>query len=97
MRVIAKRVLREFWEKHSDAEQPLKTWYKKASNGDWDKPMVIKAEFPSASILKNSRVVFNVCRNKYRIVAEINYQRKWLFIRFIGTHATNDSIDSDNV
>jgi mRNA-degrading endonuclease HigB of HigAB toxin-antitoxin module len=28
MRVVAKRILREFWEKHTDSEDQLKTWYK---------------------------------------------------------------------
>jgi mRNA interferase HigB len=97
MRVIAKRILREFWEKHRDAEQPLKTWYKKASHGDWNNPMEVKAIFSSASILKNSRVVFNICRHKYRLVVDINYQKKLVFIRFMGTHADYDAIDADNV
>ena len=35
MRVIAKRTLREFWEKHADSEQQLKAWYNEAEQVDW--------------------------------------------------------------
>jgi len=29
MRVIAKKILRQFWEMHADSEEQFKTWYKK--------------------------------------------------------------------
>ena len=32
MRVIAKRTLREFWIKHKDSEEQLKTWYNELEN-----------------------------------------------------------------
>ncbi|GAB2789188.1 type II toxin-antitoxin system HigB family toxin [Rhabdobacter roseus] len=84
MRVIAKKILREFWVKHADAEEFLKTWYKEATKATWKSPADIKADYTKASILKNSRVVFNICGNKYRLIVEINYPRQWVFIRFIG-------------
>lgn len=31
-RIIAKSTLREFWKKHADSEQYLKTWYDTAKN-----------------------------------------------------------------
>jgi mRNA interferase HigB len=31
-RIFAKSTLREFWEKHPDSEQYLKTWYDTAMN-----------------------------------------------------------------
>ncbi len=97
MRVIAKKILREFWEKHNDAEQPLKTWYKEASKSTWLNPSEIKSEYPKASILKAGRVVFNICGNKYRLVVDVNYERHWLFIRFIGTHSKYDNIDANKI
>lgn len=97
MRVIAKKVLREFWEKHNDSEQQLKTWYKEASKAYWASPSQIKAEYSKASILKNGRVVFDICGNKYRLAVDINYERKWVFIRFIGTHSDYDKIDANKI
>jgi mRNA interferase HigB len=97
MRVIAKKILREFWEKHKDSEEQLKTWYKEASSSKWNSPIDIKSEYPKASILKGGRVVFNICGNNYRLIAQINYTRRWVFIRFIGTHKEYDSIDADKI
>ena len=97
MRVIAKRILRDFWEKHNDSEQPLKTWYKDALKAKWKNPNDIKADYPKASILKSSRVVFNICGNKYRLIVAINYEREWIFIRFIGTHSEYDKIDANKI
>ncbi len=97
MRVIAKKVLREFWEKHEDAEQPLKTWFKEASLANWKDPMDIKSAYIKASILKNSRVVFNICGNKYRLITKVEYEKGWVFIRFIGTHSDYDRIDAESI
>ena len=97
MRVIAKKILREFWEKHNDAEDQLKTWFKEALKANWKTPADIKKEYARASILKQSRVVFNICRNKYRLIVEINYVRQWIFIRFIGTHTDYDKINAEKI
>lgn len=97
MRVVAKKILREFWEKYTDSEQQLKTWYKEASRASWKRPDEIKDDYAKASILKSGRVVFNICGNKYRLIVDINYDRQWVFIRFIGTHDEYDKTDADNV
>ena len=34
---------------------------------------------------------------KYRLVASINYQKGWLFIKFIGTHAEYNKIDASTI
>ncbi len=97
MRVFSKKILREFWVKHNDSEEQLKTWYKEASKAKWQNPSDIKAEYIKASILKGGRVVFNICGNKYRLIVEINYKRQWNFIRFIGTHTEYDKIDAEKI
>ena len=50
-RIIAKKTLREFWEKHADSEQYLKTWYETAKNSDWNSPNEVKKTYINASIL----------------------------------------------
>jgi mRNA interferase HigB len=97
MRVIAKKILREFWEKQTDSEHQLKTWFQDASKANWTSPNDIKSEYPKASILKHSRVVFNICGNKYRLIVQLNYTRQWVFIRFIGTHNDYDRIDAEKI
>ncbi|RUA33294.1 MAG: type II toxin-antitoxin system HigB family toxin [Bacteroidetes bacterium] len=97
MRVIAKKILREFWEEHAETEEQLKTWYKEASKALWNNPTDIKNEYAKSSILKGGRVVFDICGNKYRLVVDINYERQWVFIRFIGTHSDYDKIDANTI
>jgi mRNA interferase HigB len=97
MRVVAKRVLREFWKNHPDSEGQLKSWHKEASNAKWAHPNDIKLAYPKASILKSGRVVFNICGNRYRLIVKINYMRQWILIRFIGTHQAYSQIDAENI
>ena len=89
-RIIAKKTLREFWEKHADSEEYLKTWHETAKTSDWKKPNDVKKTYAHASIIANERVVFNIKGNSYRLVVKFNYKRQWAFIRFIGTHAEYD-------
>ncbi len=96
-RIIAKKTLRIFWEKHADSEQYLKTWYDTAMNSKWKSPNDIKKTYINASILKNSRVVFNIKGNSYRLVVKFNYVRQWAFIRFVGTHSEYNRINADTI
>lgn len=97
LRVIAKKILREFWQRHSDCEQQLKTWFQEASKAGWKNTKDIKVEYPSASFLAYNRVVFNVKGNHYRLVVRINYDYKMVWIRFIGTHSEYDKIDATKI
>ena len=94
MRVIARRTLREFWERHPDAEASLKSWFKEARSACWKSPADLKARYPSASILANNRAIFNIRGNNYRLVTAIHFEHAVLYIRFIGTHAEYDQIDA---
>jgi len=97
LRVIAKRILRDFWTKHPDCEQQLKAWYKEAEDAGWKNPNEIKKEYPSASILEDNRIVFNIKGNKYRLIVRVNYHYQMLWIRFIGSHAQYDKIDASKI
>ncbi len=97
MRIIAKRTLREFWELYSDAEEALLAWYREVEKEDWDTPAKVKGKYRTASILGDSRVVFNIKGNDYRLVVKINYPYRVVYIRFVGTHAEYDGIDAEEV
>ena len=96
-RIIAKRTIHEFWEIFPDSKDYLETWYETVKGAEWKTPNDIRQFYATVSILKNSRVVFNIKGNDYRLVAKINYEKQWLFIRFIGTHKEYDKIDADNI
>ena len=100
MRIISKRTLREFWEsdpKYLDSKGPLEAWYDELLKADRGTPQDLKAQFRNASILKNSRVVFNIKGNDYRLIAALNYPYRIVFIKFVGTHKQYDEIDAETV
>jgi len=100
VRVISKQTLRRFWEGASgrdDARRALEAWHREARRAAWRSPQDIKRQYASASVLKGSRVVFNICGNRYRLVVRINFSLQIVFIRFVGTHAQYDAIDAETV
>ena len=97
MRIIAKKILRDFWEIHSDCEQQLKSWFRETSKPEWTNPNEIKNEYPSASILNDNRVVFIIKGNKYRLIVKINFEYEMVWIRFIGTHKEYDAINATTI
>ena len=97
MRVIAVPALKALWQQHPDAEQPLKAWFEEASKAVWTQPSDIKAQYRSASILKNRRLVFNIKGNDYRLVVAVAYRLQIVYVKFIGTHQHYDTIDAHTI
>ena len=97
MRIIKRSTLRDFWERHPDAEQPLKAWFQEARRAVWNNSHDVKARYRSASVIGHSRVVFNIAGNRYRLVVAFNYSYCIAYIRFVGTHADYDRIDVETV
>ena len=96
-RIFAKSTLMNFWIKYPDSEQYLKTWYDTAISANWNTPNEVKQSYINASVLRDSRIVFNIKGNKYRLVAKFNFKKQWIFIRFIGTHIEYDMIDANTI
>ncbi len=89
--------LRAFWERYPDAEQPLKAWYEEATSASWSQPADIKAQYRSASMLKNRRVVFNIKGNDYRLIVAIACKLQIIYVKFAGTHREYDAVDAETV
>ena len=60
---------------------------------DWKEPEDVKKKYVKASIVGDNRVVFNIKRNRYRLVVKFSYDHRCGWIRFIGTHKQYDDID----
>ena len=97
MRIISRKALREFWEKHPDSRQQLQTWYVDVKHAQWKKPADIKRVYKNASFLADNRVVFNVKGNKYRVIVVVEYRFEAVFIRFVGTHQEYDRIHAESI
>ena len=93
MRIIAKGTLREFWEQNPDAETGLRFWYTKISKNDWNTPNDVINGFNGADTVGNGRIVFNICKNKYRLIVFFRYDIQVAYIRFIGNHKEYDAIN----
>ena len=94
MRVIARSTLKKFYEipNYGDSKEALEVWYHEVKRASWNSWADI-----NASILKNNRVVFNICGNKYRLVVKVNHEAQLVYIRFVGTHKEYDKINAEEI
>jgi mRNA interferase HigB len=97
MRIISRKTLREFWEKHPDSRQQLQAWYVDVKHSQWKKSSDIKATYRNASFLADNRVVFNIKGNKYRVIVVVEYRFEAVYIRFVGTHQEYDRINAETI
>ena len=97
MNVYNKSSLIGFYTKHSDCKGTLEKWYNDVLSKEWRKPGDVTRDFNTARAIKNNRVIFKINENDYRLIAEINYEKGWLFIKFIGTHQEYNKIDAVTV
>ena len=93
MQVVALRTLKRFWERHPQAETPLRTWHSLVSQAEWTGPTSIRAQFRSADFVADNRVIFDIGGNKFRLVAHVSYEYKAVLVKFVGTHNEYDAID----
>ena len=103
MRIIAKSAITEFCAKNKRKDAPVASealwaWHNEVKAAVWKQPADVKTKYKSASIVSGNRVVFNICGNKYRLVARIKYKPSGIvWIRFIGTHSQYDKINAKEV
>lgn len=97
MRIIAVKTLKFYWEKYPDAQAALFAWYEEVSEADWSSPNEMKVQFRSASVITGKRVVFNIHGNNYRLLVDIEFKFKIVFIVWFGTHKDYDKLDAKTV
>lgn len=73
--VVNHKAIRSFGVIHADATNPLDRWYRVVRN---------------TADLVTPFTVFDIGGNKYRLIAEINFNRGFIFIRHILTHKQYD-------
>lgn len=95
MKLIGKKLLQEFKEKHADARSQIESWEAEAEEAQWQTPHELKGRYPKASLIKNQQAVFDICRNKYRLLTQINYKNSIVLIKKIGTHKEYDNWDTN--
>jgi mRNA interferase HigB len=89
MRIISRKALRQFWEVHPDAEQPLEDWYRISKHAEWSNLVETRLDFPHADPVGEC-TVFNIGGNKYRLITKIRYNKQRVYIIHVLTHKEYD-------
>lgn len=75
----------EIWRERPNARGPLDRWYGVAKRATWVSFAEAKESFNAADSVAPF-VIIDIGGNKFRLIAEINFIRRVLFIRRIMTH-----------
>ena len=99
MRIIKVRTLTDYCKlsKYKNAEEPLKAWIYEVKFSVWNNANELKAKYRNASIISSKRVVFNIKGNDYRLIVDVEYKLKIVFVVWFGTHKEYDKIDVKTV
>lgn len=79
------------------AEESLKAWIYEVRYSEWNNANELKLKYGNASVISSKRVVFNIKGNDFRLIVDIEYKLKIVFIVWFGTHAEYDEIDAKTV
>jgi mRNA interferase HigB len=92
MKLISNKLLREFADLHSTAEQPLQDFRHLLERGSYANFSKLKATFASVDKV-GDRYVFNIGGNKYRLIAAIAFQAGLVWVKAVLTHEQYDKGD----
>ena len=94
IRVISMKRLRKFWNKYPDAQLPLRSWYKIALSANWNNLQEVRMTYANSDGVKTKNgedlTVFNICGNKYRLIARIKFPHQLVNVRAVLTHNEYD-------
>ncbi len=91
MRIISRKRLRQFVQRHPDAAEPLDKWHRLLREAQWKNLQDVRRVYPHADTVAvasgNAVTVFNIRGNKYRLIAAIHYNRQRVYVLRLLTHA----------
>ncbi|OIO71195.1 MAG: addiction module toxin RelE [Zetaproteobacteria bacterium CG1_02_49_23] len=87
MRILGRDKLLKCAKKHADAKEALEAWFREAESSTWQTTQDIKSRYRSADFLADSRVIFNIKGNHYRLVVKVRYRSGIVVVEWVGTHA----------
>lgn len=96
MRIISKVHLKEYAQKRPNTAAALEHWRQTVEAADWAMPQDAQASFSTARPIANGRVIFEIA-NGHRMIVGCDYERKLVYMKFIGTHAEYDKVDATTV
>lgn len=90
MRVISRKVLTEFIDRHPAASSSLLAWYRLAVKCQADDLTGLRKTFNTVDYVPAQYYVFDVGGNNFRVIAAIHFNRQMLFVRHVLTHKQYD-------
>ncbi|MBE9146233.1 type II toxin-antitoxin system HigB family toxin [Planktothrix mougeotii] len=91
MRVISRKILRDFCESHGDSCDALYDWYRVSSKAEWQNLIDVQQTYPKAEAVGNFTVfIFNIKGNRYRLIVDLVYDSQRIYIKYVLTHAEYD-------
>lgn len=82
-----------FCKRYPHAAEALLRWYLITEKADWKNVHEMTKDFGFIDAVGNDRFVFNIKGNDFRLVTMIHFNRRTVYIRFIGTHQEYDQIN----
>ena len=95
--VITRKTLLHYSQSYPLAKNAIFEWYHEILISDFKDFNELKLRFPSASLVGDDRVVFNILGNRFRLVVRIVFMYKAVQIKWFGTHSEYDKIDVKTV
>lgn len=87
MNLIGRGELEAFKERHGVVRSPCESWEQEVIHATWRTPQDIKNRYRSVSFLPNSRVIFNIKGEKYRIGTLVHFPTMTVSVEWALTHA----------
>ena len=97
MVVISKKAISEFVIKNPTAQVALERWYAIVEKADWKGFNDVRKDFNSVDAVGDGLFIFNIKGNDYRLFVHIDYLRKIVRVKFIGTHSEYDKINAKEI
>jgi mRNA interferase HigB len=93
MKIVNKELIDKFVAKHAGSSNAVIRWIELMEQAKITSHNELKSIFSSADYVGNSRYVFNIKGNNYRLVAVILFAAGLATVCFIGTHAEYNRVD----
>ena len=92
--VIVKRAVLFYCDKYPAAKVALLGWYKEFCDVNYKNFNELKQVYGKASLVANSRVIFNIKGNEFRLIVSVNFKQQAAYIIWFGTHQQYDRINA---
>jgi mRNA interferase HigB len=93
MNIIAKGTIDYYVNRYPKAKTALLTWHKEFSKKNFKNFNELKETYGYASIVGNSRVVFNIKANDYRLIVKVHFVKQAAYVIWFGPHADYNLVD----